>query len=138
MHTQSVIPQLGPNLPYYDVWPKTFESVLAFERENANNKLKQNTGADLVDNIHVDTVLINLGYYLMYMPVYFFGYEFEGKVYKYFINGQTGDGYGERPYGLGSLGRGLKKIGDFTKNLIHDIKNKKVVDEWKDLQKSTK
>jgi len=95
-------------------------------------KLRQNTGGEGIHGAKVETIVSSIQYSILYMPIYYYGYTYEGKDYKFFINGQNGHRHGTRPYGLGKLGKGIDQLTSLTKSILNKP-SKKTVQEWKDL-----
>jgi len=134
INTKSFIPQLGPSIQWTDAWANTDKEIKKKEKENAIIKLRLNTGADQIVNVNVETQISSIQYSMIYMPVYYYTYSFEEKNYKFFINGQNGERTGQRPFGLGTLGKGIDQITNFTKS-IFNRPNPKLLEEWKRLNK---
>jgi hypothetical protein len=106
------------------------------ENKRAYSVLRQANGADVVENINVDIHIPTIQRCLVYMPVYYFGYQYDGVEYKFFINGQTGKTKGTRPVGLGAIGRGFDKIASLVKPVFLNKEQKAIREDWKKMQKS--
>jgi len=131
--------QIGPSRDWATCWKRAQNRIEEENRSRARKQLQKENGADEVDNVSTTVFVSSLQYRLVYFPVYYYGYSYEKKEYKFFINGQNGMRTGERPYGLGMLGRGIDAIGSYVTGLIGSITstptaNKQTVDEWKKLQ----
>jgi len=136
--TRSHIPQLGPSLQWNEVWDKIYPTIIEKEKENKEVKLRQYSGAEKVNKIKIETEIVSLQYYVLYMPVYYYCYTVEGKKYKFFINGQNGHRCGQRPFGIGKIGQGIiDNITGLTKSIINRP-NPKRIEDWKTLNEKYK
>jgi len=133
--------QLGPAKDWKECWMKALQQIKLQEKVKAGSHLLSSNGADTVDNVHVDVEITQFQYQLVYFPVYYYGYTFSGQEYKFFINGQNGARNGERPYGLGMIGRGIDAVKDALVSGITSLRggvvaDKKTIEEWKELQRN--
>jgi len=130
--------QLGPSRDWNQCWKKALNVIEDDNRSRARKQLLKESGADEVENVATTVTVTHLQYRLVHFPVYYYGYTYDKKEYKFFINGQNGQKTGERPYGLGSIGRGIDAVGSFVTGLFSSVTaNKKTVDEWKKLQQTS-
>lgn len=53
-------------------------------------------------DVATETTVTNIGYRLVYLPLYVFEYEYQGERFVFGVNGQSGQSHGQRPYGAGS------------------------------------
>jgi hypothetical protein len=140
--TPSYQSQLGPSIDWQSAWNDVLPKIKQEQKEKATLALKRENGADEVERVSVDLMINNLAYKLVYFPVYYYGYSFEGVEYKFFINGQTGSRKGERPYGFGAVGRLANKIGSGIVGLFSTEPlpqaDPKDIEEWKQMQANGK
>ncbi|MDD5018591.1 MAG: hypothetical protein PHO15_10905, partial [Eubacteriales bacterium] len=54
-------------------------------------------GCDVVGTVNVCTNYTDIKYKHMLLPVWISSYQFRGKVYNFFVNGQTGEVQGSSP-----------------------------------------
>jgi len=136
--TPSYQSQLGPSIDWQSAWNDVLPRIKTEQLEKATQALKRENGADEVERVSVDLIVNHLAYKLVYFPVYYYGYSFENVEYKFFINGQTGNRKGERPYGFGAVGRLANKIGTGIAGLFTGEKqpqaDPKDIEEWKQIQ----
>ncbi|WP_443939229.1 hypothetical protein [Pedobacter sp. MW01-1-1] len=73
---------------------------LSFQRaeEIANNWVHEDIGGDLQQVTHASITLSNETFKHILLPIYFSSYQFNNKEYFFYINGQTGQIDGKRPY----------------------------------------
>jgi len=135
---------LGPSKDWRTCWGKAHDTIVDRETEKATEHLINDNCADTTANVKVSIQVCHLQYELIYFPVYYYGYTFEGKEYKFFMNGQTGVHSGERPYGLGVVGRGINTVTGAVTDLISTgvsalrggpVADRKTIEEWKKLQR---
>jgi len=138
--TPSYQSQLGPSIDWESAWNLIIPSVHSQEESSARHKMKSENGADEVERFSFATSVQRLSYRLVYFPVYYYGYHYTDKEYKFFINGQSGSRIGERPYGIGVVGRAFDKIADsissiFSGHPSHPQASPETIAEWKEIQK---
>lgn len=54
-------------------------------------------GGDQVRNVHIDTSYKNILFKHILLPVWMSSYKFKGKIYRFMVNGQTGEVQGKSP-----------------------------------------
>eukprot|EP01102_Stenamoeba_stenopodia_P018501 TRINITY_DN678_c0_g1_i1.p1 TRINITY_DN678_c0_g1~~TRINITY_DN678_c0_g1_i1.p1 ORF type:complete len:667 (-),score=182.98 TRINITY_DN678_c0_g1_i1:2108-4108(-) len=116
-----------PAVEWTDVWPQYTENVIKKqETAEGKNQLIQQTKCSRVRELKSIVTYTSLSKKLVFFPVYAFSYSYEGKSYKVFVHGQTGQMAGERPYGFGALGEsaksGIESLSDFIHDKMKDIK----------------
>lgn len=74
-------------------WELAKESV----RENIRHGITKKIGADEVRNLRVSTSFKEIKYKHILLPVWISSYTYQGKVYQYMVNGQTGEIQGRCP-----------------------------------------
>eukprot|EP01102_Stenamoeba_stenopodia_P020058 TRINITY_DN76_c0_g1_i1.p1 TRINITY_DN76_c0_g1~~TRINITY_DN76_c0_g1_i1.p1 ORF type:complete len:609 (-),score=150.78 TRINITY_DN76_c0_g1_i1:136-1962(-) len=111
--------QLGPAVDWSSAFYSTpngaYSMIIKSEEQACAGHLKRDNHADRTQHVHVNVGITSLSYRVVYLPIYFTVYSYQGKVFKVFINGQSGKIYGERPYGMGGFVNGLKTIGSLFK-----------------------
>lgn len=95
---------LGAAVDWKEAFAKrVYKDVVRNERYGAADALRKEHHAQLVrGRVRTETTLTNVSLRLVYLPLYAFGYEYQGGRYAFAVNGQTGAVHGERPYGVGS------------------------------------
>jgi len=131
--------QLGPSKDWNHCWKNALSQIQEENRIRAKSQLKKENSADEIDNFNYTVTVTHLQYRLLYFPVYYYGYTYDKKEYKFFINGQNGTRTGQRPWGLGMLGRGFDALAGSVTQLVSSwfspvSAEQKTVDEWKQLQ----
>jgi len=90
-------------------WLKVQGKLLKDEEDFGEEKLKRDNQAIRVENFRMTQVVFEKkSVTLVFIPVYFGIYEYEGYSYQFAINGQKGTIQGHRPYGLGMIGNAAK------------------------------
>lgn len=107
---------LQPHLPWENVWKNYEKELVAMEQNECAKKLQSEHMALRVKDVKI-TFRVEVTRRLVYFPVCFTSYLYNGTSYKVAINGQTGQVNGDRPYGTGMLGElgkaGVNKLGEF-------------------------
>ncbi|HJW83485.1 MAG TPA: primosomal protein N' (replication factor Y) - superfamily II helicase [Anaerolineae bacterium] len=80
-------------IPLADAW-KLGQSLI--EREQYS-RCGRDVPGDTHRNLHVNTRLSNLTYKHVLLPVWLASYRYNNKVYRFMINGQTGEVQGQKP-----------------------------------------
>lgn len=73
------------------------------EQTAAERKLQADHRADRTRGVSVDVRYNNLRSRHMLLPAYISAYRYDGKAYKFMINGQTGEVQGDRPYSAAKI-----------------------------------
>ncbi len=66
--------------------------------ERIRASVRQDIGGDLQEINHLNSDYKNVGYRLILTPVYIAAFSYKNKIYRYVVNGQNGETYGERPW----------------------------------------
>jgi hypothetical protein len=95
---------LGVAVSWREAFAKRiYKEIVRNERYGAADALRKEHNAQLTRGaVQTETTLTNVGYRLVYLPLYSFDYEYRGEKFAFAVNGQTGVVHGERPYGVGS------------------------------------
>jgi hypothetical protein len=95
---------LGAAVDWREAFGKRiYKEIVRNERYGAADALRKEHNAQLTRGaVQTETTLTNVGYRLVYLPLYSFDYEYRGEKFAFAVNGQTGVVHGERPYGVGS------------------------------------
>jgi len=75
------------------------------ESYGADQKLKREFEADIVDGVATETRFSHIAVRQVYLPVYSWTCDYEGSHYRFVVNGQSGASHGDRPwaYGVGKV-----------------------------------
>jgi len=82
-----------------DVWEKEMKPHLV-------QVLSETDGVPACGTIVFD----DIDWRVIYVPIYLSSFNYEGKTYMFALNGQNGECYGEKPFGVSGLLRGLPKF----------------------------
>jgi len=107
--------QLLPHVPQHGIWAQYESKVIAKQEKSlASNKLLLEYKAERLKDMNVNIEYAQLVKRLVYLPIYRCLYVYEGKSYKFVVNGHSEEVIGDRPYGMGKIGSwgesSLKKI----------------------------
>eukprot|EP01102_Stenamoeba_stenopodia_P010363 TRINITY_DN3113_c0_g1_i2.p1 TRINITY_DN3113_c0_g1~~TRINITY_DN3113_c0_g1_i2.p1 ORF type:complete len:449 (+),score=86.68 TRINITY_DN3113_c0_g1_i2:221-1567(+) len=107
--------ELGPAIEWSPAfYGKPYGAMTKIESKEtklASDQLLIDNRADRVELNSIEIKPSSISYKVVYLPVYFVAYSYEKKAFKFFMNGQNGMIYGERPYGISGIVNGLKSIG---------------------------
>ncbi|MBK7232844.1 MAG: hypothetical protein IPH93_11430 [Saprospiraceae bacterium] len=67
-------------------------------RDQVRNMCSGQLGGNVQKNLHVSTTLSQQTFKHVYLPIWMSAYQYNGKIYKILINGQTGKIYGDKPW----------------------------------------
>lgn len=73
------------------------------EQRECEQRLRVDHAADTVRNVSVDVRFENLRSRHMLLPAFISAYSYQGKTFKFMINGQTGEVQGERPWSTAKI-----------------------------------
>eukprot|EP01137_Pigoraptor_chileana_P000664 Opistho-2@37176 len=92
-------------------WASASNDLMARERAECATRVRSEYCADRVD-ICSETNFTATTFRVVYMPVWVGSIRHGGKDYPLVVNGMCGMVTGDRPFGAGTLGRGLEAISD--------------------------
>lgn len=78
-------------------WEKAKEFIKSRLRAGIRSKIRSEKGADDVRNLSMDTAFTNIKYKYLMLPVWISSFKYNGKVYQFYVNGQTGKVGGKAP-----------------------------------------
>ncbi len=78
-------------------WEKAKEMIKNKLRSAITNKIMQENRADTVRNLNVQSDFSNMTYKYLLLPVWLSSFQYNGKVYQFMVNGQTGKVSGSAP-----------------------------------------
>jgi len=103
------------------LWPACLAMIENDERSEAESYLKRQFSADAVDHVNIQ-VQLEQGAAPearpVHLPIYWAPYQHDGRAFPLFVNGQTGSRDGERPFGLGVVGKAVDAVGDALGGLL--------------------
>ncbi len=80
-----------------DAWEKARELIRTRLRSNVEQKIRRETQADHVSQLQMDTSFSGITYKYLLLPVWISSFTYQGKVYQFMVNGQTGRVGGRTP-----------------------------------------
>ena len=80
-----------------DAWETARDKIAQIVRGEIHQKICRETGADQIGNIHIQTVHRNVTYKYLLLPVWISSFQYNGKIYHFMVNGQTGRVSGQTP-----------------------------------------
>lgn len=80
-----------------DGWTEAKKSISAKLKSNLGSKLKRENHADRVGTIMMSTKYSNITFKYLLAPIWLSSFKFNGKVYQFVVNGQTGRIAGKSP-----------------------------------------
>ncbi len=80
-----------------DAWTKAKEKIKKKIENGITQKIKKEHNADRVDRLKFDTDISDITYKYLLLPVWMSSFKYEGKIYKFIVNGQTGKVSGKAP-----------------------------------------
>lgn len=80
-----------------DAWEKAKASIKQKLQYKVENKIRTENKADRVKDVHLMTVFNKITYKYLMLPVWCSSFQYNGKVYQFMVNGQTGKVYGRTP-----------------------------------------
>lgn len=78
-------------------WEKAKEYIKTKLRSAINSKVRSEKGADELRNLAMDTAFSGITYKYLMLPVWISSFKYNGKVYQFYVNGQTGKVGGNAP-----------------------------------------
>lgn len=78
-------------------WEKAKEFIKTKLRSAIGSKIKNEKSADSVRNLVMDTAFMGVTYKYLMLPVWISSFKYNGKVYQFYVNGQTGKVGGNAP-----------------------------------------
>lgn len=78
-------------------WELAKPSIKNLLAQDIKAKIKRENSADHVRNLSLDTTFSNIQYKYLLLPVWNSSFKYNGKVYKFMVNGQTGKVSGKSP-----------------------------------------
>lgn len=80
------------------------DTIINKEEAQARSGVNENKGEQVKD-FSCNTKITKMEYFLILLPIFLTGVEYQGKVYEVVISGNKGAVEGKRPYGSGLLGK---------------------------------
>ena len=80
-----------------DAWEKAKQSIARFLQSSIESKIMNQHRADHTRNVSVRTQYSNITYKYLMLPVWISSFTFNGKVYQFMVNGQSGKVGGKYP-----------------------------------------
>ena len=78
-------------------WSKAKNFIMSKLRSAIRSKIKKDHHADDVRGINMNTTYSNITYKYLMLPVWISSFKYNGKVYQFYVNGQTGKVGGKAP-----------------------------------------
>jgi len=75
-----------------------FARAKSIMEERIRASIRRDIGGDLQEIHGVNSDYKNVGFRLILTPVYISAFSYKNKIYRYVVNGQNGQAYGERPW----------------------------------------
>ncbi len=80
-----------------DAWTKAKDFIKRHLTDKIKEKVRHENHADSVDRVNFTPVFDNVTYKYLLLPVFLSSFKFNGKVYQFMVNGQTGKVGGKAP-----------------------------------------
>ena len=80
-----------------DAWTTAMSSIKEKLTRHITNDIINDHTADRVRNLHLKTNYKNITYKYLLLPIWVSNYKYNGKVYQFMVNGQTGKVSGKAP-----------------------------------------
>ena len=80
-----------------DAWTQAKEAIKNKLRNIARNRLQSEHNADTTRNVHVESQFSNITYKYLLLPVWIASFTYNGKIYQFMVNGQSGKVGGKSP-----------------------------------------
>lgn len=80
-----------------DAWETAKNRISQILRDEVKQKIKRERHADHVGSINIQTTHRNITYKYLLLPVWISSFQYNGKVYHFMVNGQTGKVSGQTP-----------------------------------------
>ncbi len=78
-------------------WEKAKNFIKKKLASRIESHIKRRHAADRVDRLNINTVYSNIKYKYLMLPIWISSFTYNGKVYKFFVNGRTGKVSGRSP-----------------------------------------
>lgn len=78
-------------------WEKAKSIITGKIRQNVEHKIRVEHNADHVRNVLVNTAFSGITYKYLLLPVWIANYKYNGKLYQFMVNGETGKVSGKSP-----------------------------------------
>ena len=78
-------------------WEKAKKSIGKKLESDISSKIRYENNADHVGSVNVTTKFKNITYKYLMLPIWCSAFTYNGKVYQFMVNGQTGKVYGKTP-----------------------------------------
>lgn len=86
-----------------DAWEKAKGFIISRLKDHISALIKKEKHADHVKDVKMSTEFDNVTYKYLLLPVWSAAYTYEGKVYEFMVNGQTGKVGGKYPVSVGKV-----------------------------------
>ena len=80
-----------------DGWEKAKSAIHSRLSNAIRNKIRHEKNADHVKDLRMSTVYSNITYKYLMLPIWVSSFKYNGKVYQFMVNGQTGKVAGKTP-----------------------------------------
>jgi len=80
-----------------DAWKKAMETIKQKLKDLAANRLRSEHNADTTRNVNANVAFSNITYKYLLLPVWISSFTYNGKVYQFMVNGQSGKVGGKSP-----------------------------------------
>lgn len=80
-----------------DAWKQAKDRMKDKIKSAIDSKIRDEKHADDIRNLNIDTKFKNVTYKYLLLPVWISSYKYNGKVYQFMVNGQTGKISGKSP-----------------------------------------
>lgn len=80
-----------------DAWQNAAEQMRSVLKNEAEEQIRQNHRADLVRSVNLQTAYRKVTYKYLLLPVWISSFSYNGKVYQFVVNGQSGKVSGRTP-----------------------------------------
>lgn len=86
-----------------DAWEKAKTAITKRIRSNITNKIVRENHADHAKDVKFRTLYSKITYKYLMLPIWCSSFTYNGKVYQFMVNGQTGKVYGNSPVSVGKV-----------------------------------
>jgi len=84
-------------------WEKAKNSISSKLKSNISSKIVRENHADHAKDVKVSTTFDKITYKYLMLPIWCSSFKYNGKVYQFMVNGQTGKVYGKTPISVGKV-----------------------------------
>jgi len=81
-------------------WEKAKQAITSRLRSNISQKIRAKYNADHVGNLHLRTSYTGITYKYLMLPIWISSFKYNGKIYQFVVNGQTGKVSGKTPISI--------------------------------------